>query len=270
MRYPGALWVPSPNFGYPRGARGQLRANIIASRGGGAFWHSQVGPQQAAIGRFLNAAEEASAHFLFPKVRGQPVVQMVDSADPAWHAGGTLKEDPIAGGPGIGTIANLFFHGFEFEGGGTGNYNEPLTDYQIEEAVSVCHWLEAIGEWPRVGVYVWRETLQQHRWVYPTACPSERINQALIAARLSAQQEDDMTPAQEEELRLLRISTNTLIAQMMSAYGYIANVDKALAAYRDSVGVNIVTPLSAHLKAPHAAGDFAARVHEHVLEGKAK
>lgn len=169
MRYPEATWIPSPNFGYPRGTHGQLKAKIDEAGKSGEFWHSQVGRQSVSIAMFQNPATEVSAHFLFPKV-GRPV-QMVDSNDPAWHAGGF--------------IANVYYHGFEFEGGAFGNLSEPLTTNQIAWGVKVTRWLRQVHKTPTR--YVRRDTLWEHNEVKATACPSNRIPWAKVIAAL----EDD-------------------------------------------------------------------------------
>ena len=168
MIHPDCLWIPSPNYGYPRGALKQLE-------GGGEFWHSMVGSLVAAKHRFLNPAEEASAHFLFPR-NGIPT-QMVDSDDASWHSGNYL--------------ANLYFHGFEFEGGAPGNLSEPLTENQIEWGIKITRWLRDVHGSPQI--YVRRETLWEHNEVQATSCPSGRIPWE----RLIQELEDDM-PAQAE------------------------------------------------------------------------
>ena len=172
MRFPGATWIPSPNFGYPRGTHGQLASNIQKANKSGEFWHSQQGRQAVAIRMFQNPATEISAHFLFPKV-GKPV-QMVDSSDPVWHTGNYL--------------ANLHFHGFEFEGGPPGNLSEPLMANQIAWGVKVTHWLRGVHGTP--SVYVRRDTLWEHNEVKNTACPSGRIPWAGVITAL--EEDDDM------------------------------------------------------------------------------
>ncbi len=172
-RYSEAIWAPSPNFGYERGTHGQLAFNTMRAGRGGEFWHSIVGSLSAAKWRFLNPVEEASAHFLFPKI-GRPT-QMVDSGDAAWHSGDYLS--------------NLHFHGFEFEGGGPGNYSEPLTENQIEWGIKVTRWLRETHDSPQV--YVRRETLWEHNEVAATACPSGRIPWVGLINEL----EDDMDEA---------------------------------------------------------------------------
>jgi hypothetical protein len=120
---------------------------------------------------FQDPLSEVSAHFLYPKV-GKPV-QMVDSGDPAWHAGNYL--------------ANLHYHGFEFEGGPPGNLSEPLTANQIAWGVKVTHWLRDVHNTPLI--YVRRDTLWEHNEVKNTACPSGRIPWLRI---IQALKEDDM------------------------------------------------------------------------------
>jgi N-acetyl-anhydromuramyl-L-alanine amidase AmpD len=173
MIHPDCLWIPSPNYGYPRGVLKQLAVKIQEVNRSGEFWHSMVGSLVAAKHRFLNPAEEASAHFLFPR-DGIPT-QMVDSEDAAWHSGNYL--------------ANLHFHGFEFEGGAPGNLSEPLTDNQIEWGIKITHWLRDVHNSPKI--YVRRETLWEHNEVQATACPSGRIPWARLISSL----EDDMDEA---------------------------------------------------------------------------
>ncbi len=176
MRYPEATWIPSPNFGYPRGTHGQLEAKIDEAGKSGEFWHSQQGRQAVSIRMFQDPALEIAAHFLYPKV-GKPV-QMVDSNDPAWHAGGF--------------IANVYYHGFEFEGGPPGNLSEPLTANQIAWGVRVTHWLRQVHKTPTR--YVRKDTLWEHNEVKATACPSGRIPWTKVIAALGATVEEDDMP----------------------------------------------------------------------------
>ena len=187
MIHPDCLWIPSPNYGYPRGGLGQLGAAIEAKRSGGEFWHSMVGSLVAAKHRFLNPAEEASAHFLFPR-DGVPT-QMIDSEDVAWHSGNYL--------------ANLHFHGFEFEGGAPGNLSEPLTENQIEWGIRITEWLRIAHRTPKI--YIRRETLWEHREVQATSCPSGRIPWE----RLIQEMEDKMTDKEFEERFLATMNSLT-------------------------------------------------------------
>lgn len=181
MRFPAATWIPSPNFGYGRGTHGQLTFNINRAGKSGEFWHSEQGRQAVAIAMFQDPASEVSAHFLFPKV-GKPV-QMVDSADPAWHTGNYL--------------ANLHYHGFEFEGGPPGNLSEPLTGNQVDWGVKVTHWLRDVHQTPLV--YVRRDTLWEHNEVKNTACPSGRIPWAKVIVALK-REDNDMDKAEVEAI----------------------------------------------------------------------
>ncbi len=173
MRYSEATWIPSPNFGYPRGTHGQLKTNIDKADKSGEFWHSQQGRQAVSIGMFQDPALEVSAQFLIPKV-GKPV-QMVDSNDAAWHTGNYL--------------ANLHFHGFEFEGGPPGNLREPLTTSQIAWGVKITHWLRQVHGTPTR--YVRKDTLWEHNEVRATACPSGRIPWVKVIGLLEIEEEEE-------------------------------------------------------------------------------
>jgi len=165
-RYPPALWKPVPSFGYPEATRGQLRANGPK----GAFFHDAQGWAHGALARFQNPANQGSAHIII-NLAGPPH-QFIDFDDAAWHAGGYI--------PGLGTFANLFHWGFEFEGGYP--TPEPINDHQVDVALDLCRWLatEYAFKWPAVR----RVDLWEHREVYPTSCPSDRIRWPDIIAGL--------------------------------------------------------------------------------------
>lgn len=172
-RYPAALWKPVPNFGYnPPGTHGQLKANGPR----GAFWHSADGWRDGAEQTFKTPGR-GSAHVIF-NLDGPPW-QFVDFDDAAWHAGGYIPDAPYALGN-TGLFANLFFWGFEFEGGYPNP--TPITDYQIAEAVKCCRWLQdTYGfQWQAVR----RLDLWEHHQVYPTDCPSGRIRWPEVIAAL--------------------------------------------------------------------------------------
>ncbi|KKL81099.1 hypothetical protein LCGC14_1998140 [marine sediment metagenome] len=208
MRYPGATWIPSPNFGYPRGTHGQLKARIDSVDKSGEFWHSQAGRQSVTIGMFQNPATEVSAHFLVPKV-GKPV-QMVDSNDPAWHAGGF--------------IANVYYHGFEFEGGPLSNPSELLTPSQIAWGVKITHWLRKVHGTPTR--YIRRDTLWEHNEVKNTACPSGRIPWTKVIVALGEEEDMPLNTADKTWIK------NTILAQTNAA---LVNTDKAIAAIQRSL-----------------------------------
>jgi hypothetical protein len=154
MLYPGAEWHPVKNFGYPQGTHGQLEANGPR----GAFWHLAQGWKGGAEATF-NTEGRGSAHLIF-NFEGPPW-QFVDLSDAAWHAGGRIPT-------GFHELANLYFWGFEFEGGGPAGpaYN----DHQLAEAVKAHHWLAA--HYPIKWVYERRVDLWEHHEVYATDCPA--------------------------------------------------------------------------------------------------
>ena len=74
-QYPGAMWVPSPNFGgyaHPR----ELRAIVL---------HCTEGPRSAVLDWFSKKASQVSAHFLVCK--DGAVIQFVSIEEAAWGAG---------------------------------------------------------------------------------------------------------------------------------------------------------------------------------------
>jgi len=166
-RFPPAIWKPVPSFGYPQGTRGQLRANGPK----GAFFHDAQGWAHGALARFENPDNKASAHIII-NLDGPPH-QFVDFDDASWHAGGYI--------PGLGTFANLFYWGFEFEGGYP--TPTPINDHQVDVALDLCRWLtiEYAFKWPAVR----RVDLWEHHEVYPTSCPSGRIRWPDIIAGLN-------------------------------------------------------------------------------------
>jgi N-acetyl-anhydromuramyl-L-alanine amidase AmpD len=172
MLYPRAIWKPVPNFGYPQGTHGQLRANGPR----GSFWHDNQGWRNGAFSTFCDP-DRGSAHINF-NFDGPPW-QFVDFDDAAWHAGGRIPT-------GHNDLANLFFWGFEFEGGYP--TPTPITDYQIAEAVKCTRWLaDTYGfQWKAVR----REDLWEHREVYPTSCPNDRIPWPKVIAALKEQPMD--------------------------------------------------------------------------------
>jgi len=163
-RFPRALWKPVPSFGYPIGTHGQLRANACRK----AFLHDAQGWAHGALARFENPANKGSAHIII-NLDGPPW-QFIDFDDAAWHAGGDL--------PGLGEFANLVSWGLEFEGGYP--TPKPITDYQVDVAIDLCRWLafEYRFQWQAIR----RSDLWEHREVYATACPSNRIRWPEIIA----------------------------------------------------------------------------------------
>lgn len=77
--------------------------------------------------------------------------------------------------------------GIEFAGGynGDGHWEkEPITDKQVETAVRI---LRDLSDFKKVPYSYWQRpsTLKEHREVYPTACPSNRIRWTDILNQLN-------------------------------------------------------------------------------------
>lgn len=179
--YPLAEQHPVPSFGYPMGVRGQLKANGPR----GAFFHDAVGWRHGALAVFEDPNNRASAHIIINL--GGPPWQFIDFDHPAWHAGGRIP----AGHEGVGALANLFYWGFEYEGGYP--TPTPITDYQIDVTIDLCKWLT------QVYGFIWpaerRNDLWEHREVANTLCPSDRIRWPEIIQRLASQHSDERTAA---------------------------------------------------------------------------
>jgi len=174
MLYPEAEWHPVKNFGYPQGTHGQLAANGPR----GSFWHDAQGWKAGAEATF-NTPGRGGAHIII-NLDGPPW-QFIDLDDAAWHCGGYI--------PGTGAFANLFYWGIEFEGG----YPKPhfITEHQLAEAVKLHLWLAR--HYPIAWKFERRVDLWEHRDVYNTSCPNDRILWPEAIARLKG--EDTMTDA---------------------------------------------------------------------------
>ena len=192
-RYPLAVWKDGvANFGYPRGTRGQLRANTPWR----AFLHDAQGWREGALATFRDPTR-GGAHAII-NLDGPPW-QFIDFDDAAWHAGGNL--------PGLGEFANLFCWGLEFEGG----YPDPtpITNYQIDQAVLLMRWLAA--EYRFTWQAQRRVDLWEHREVYATGCPSGRIRWPEIIAAL---QRPATPPDPLADLRAELTETHLVLAML--------------------------------------------------------
>ena len=177
MIYTQADWVPS--IAYSSGRSGiAIRAFVI---------HSAVGHGRPA--RFFPLRNEASSHFWI--AQDGRVEQYVDTFNSAW-ANGELNRvsgpDPRVpwlrdvyreiggiGGPNRATIST------ELEGGGEGNYSEPLTDPQFESLVELTRW---VLEEHNLGPPIRHINLLEHNQISATACPLNRVPWARLIARL--------------------------------------------------------------------------------------
>jgi N-acetyl-anhydromuramyl-L-alanine amidase AmpD len=183
MLYPGAEWHPVVNFGYPQGTHGQLAANGPR----GSFWHDAQGWKGGAEATF-NTKDRGGAHIIFNLVG--PPWQFIHLHDAAWHAGGRIPT-------GFHELANLFYWGFEFEGG----YPDPkpITEHQIVEAVKLHLWLAE--HYPIKWVFERRVDLWEHREVYNTGCPNDRIPWPEVIARLKGgNQVTELSQNQRDEI----------------------------------------------------------------------
>ncbi len=100
-------WVPSPNRG-PR--RGGARPDLVV------IHYTAMRDADAALERLCDATAQVSAHYLIAKT-GE-VIQMVDEADRAWHAGG--------GAWGRVRDVNSRSIGIELDNTGREPFSEPL------------------------------------------------------------------------------------------------------------------------------------------------
>lgn len=147
--------------------------------------HSIVGSVQAALSRFTSTQRDSSGNytpyaaasvmFINPYV-GVPI-QMYPITASTWTSGGPE--------------ANTSMWAVENEGGGVGNYSEPLNPNQVANLFLIKQLWEQVTK--KVAT---RATFREHNEVAaeygysPTACPSNRIQPFYDAL----EQEQDMTP----------------------------------------------------------------------------
>jgi hypothetical protein len=144
VRYPGPALKTGENCVFVRNGRG-------------AVLHSMEGPVSAALDR-LDSYEDDSWQFSVPKesLADGPFYQHYVIETVCWHAGSAPP--------------NIAYFGVEFEG----EAGEPLTDHQMECGVSILAWAmdHDVEHWPALTLH---DTLFEHNWLFPTACPSGRI-----------------------------------------------------------------------------------------------
>jgi N-acetyl-anhydromuramyl-L-alanine amidase AmpD len=169
-RYPSATWRPTSKHGYG-GNDTHLKQGLVI--------HSAEG-SLAGLFSVLDSSRQASWHFSMAQDGG--VYQHVDTENIAWTNGSQES--------------NTKFWGIECEGGGPGNFGEPLTEPQYQSLVSVVRWL-----WDTHGLtrYERQQTTWEHNEMTrfgasSTSCPSGRIPWQ----RLLADLEDDMALTEEQ------------------------------------------------------------------------
>lgn len=180
-RYPNAIWRGTNKHGY---------LGNVTHGNQGLVIHSAEG-SLAGLFSVLDGPRQASWHFSM--TQDGRVFQHVDTASVAWTNGSY--------------DSNTRFWGIECEGGGPGNFGEPLTEAQYQALVGVVRWLwEAHGLTGWLTRYERQQTLWEHNEMTrfgaaSTSCPSGRIPWT----RLIADLEDDMPTIQELEGKIRQL-----------------------------------------------------------------
>lgn len=169
--------------------------------------HSTEGPLQAAFG-VLDGPRTASWTCTIDW--DGTAYQHYALEDICWHAGlpGDRRFD-------TSLVGNITLRGIEHvDRLPNGMILATLTPPQLATSTRITQ--EIRRHCPRVAASspTLRLNMWEHNWLSATACPSGLIP---WAAKIAGLEEDDMTPAQEAELRQLRIDVNTLAAQMFTA-----------------------------------------------------
>lgn len=138
------------------------------------FFHSAVGTYQSTVDVVLQWPQPVNPRSVTAVVR-------LDGHLAQFYP---LQKSPWANGS---HEWNTKAWGIEFEGGYNGDghtVSEPITDEQVDTAANI---LEGLSEFKTVGLDYWQRpsTLKEHREVYPTACPSDRIRWNDILAKLT-------------------------------------------------------------------------------------
>src|SRR5574337_259932 len=145
-RYPKAIWIPTPNFGYPTGTHGQVKP--IAK-----VYHIMGGSLVATDNWFQNPTSKASAQFGIGK--NCEVHQYADTLDACWHAG--ILNQPDTSIPLIkywndnNINPNRYTIGIEHEG----QPEDIPTQAQLQASIDLSAWLDE--QHPTLG-----ETINEH------------------------------------------------------------------------------------------------------------
>lgn len=143
-RYPGAQWIPSPYMTPGRQAGRNWPSTVDT-----VVMHHTDGTKESVIQTFTNSPRRVSAHFLV--CRDGSVIQFVDLADVAWHAGEWTM--------------NVRSVGIEHEHYRTGSGWSSWTAEQLTAASRLLAWLESVAGR--------RLTVLRHRDVVATECPGD-------------------------------------------------------------------------------------------------
>ena len=166
MRCPFATWRSGP--AWKQGYSFYWEAPSLR----GLVMHSMEGWRPGAESR-LYGPDQASWHFSV--YQDGSLEQHYETGSALWHCGY----------PG-----NLHFDGIEHEG-----KDQPLTEPQYQTTLRLTRWY--FDQHPEWGAPELRQNLQEHGWLWPTACPSGRIPWARLIADL---EEDNVTLQRELEI----------------------------------------------------------------------
>ena len=179
----------------------------------GLVVHSMVGALGAALNR-LDGPDRASWTFSNPKAG--PLLQHYPVGFHTWASGSPT--------------ANIRFVSIEHEGGGPGNYSEPLTESQIKNLVDLISWLESGFGWklrrPDSDTDVDATAFEHRECVRfgsaPTACPSGRLDG--LWGSILQQLEDDVT--KEEVQAMLTFTAAVLRNEIKAGFDQQGNLLK--------------------------------------------
>ena len=203
---------PSWKQGYPS-ATSRTLAEIE-----GEVKHSAEGSLAGLFGELDRPDRTASWHFSIAKADGG-LFQHYPLEAICWHCGlpGDRRQD-------TSLIGNVTLIGEEHEGGGPGNYGEPLTEPQYQSSLYVTEEVRRLCL--RVGANppTLRLNLYEHRWLSWTSCPSDRIPWQRLIADLK---EDDMAFT-EEDHRMLQTVHHMAKIVVPAEHAWISKQLKAL------------------------------------------
>lgn len=161
---PGARWIGSPNFGYPKGAHGRQGHQVVA-----IVMHIAQGTLAGCDAYFQeqapggNADNAVSSHFCIG-MRGE-IHQYVDVEDAAWGNGVVEDTAQLPADAPTGVNPNLWTVSIEHEG----HTGQKFYLAQIEATLSVASWL--VSYW---GLRPSFETIIPHSRIAPSSrryCP---------------------------------------------------------------------------------------------------
>jgi hypothetical protein len=201
--------------------------------GEGIACHSIVGdlPYHSIPSRFLSDEREtgnpgrfsamAAASVMFILYRDGQLTQMYPVTASTWTSGGF--------------DGNTRFWAVEAEGGGPGNYAEPLTPAAESTFLRlVQEWERHTGNHAEPGVNILEHRQIAAKYGYaPTACASGRYAGAWARITAPQQEEEPMTPEERQMLRDIHAALTGGVPGVLEAWN--ANGNSMLAAYNEMV-----------------------------------